>query len=118
MATCGRKITSIRQFCKYLKTKVYLIENNIAEEIESPKQAKRMPKYQNLEDSIRLFMSVEDSPRNYCIIPLFLNCASRLAELTNLNVEQISTESVTVIGKVNKERQTYLTPAVKNSVHA
>lgn len=35
-------------------------------------------------------MSVENSPQNYCIITLFLNCALRLAELTNLNVEQVS----------------------------
>lgn len=117
-ATCGRKIISIRQFWKYLKTRVHLIENNIAEELESPKQPKRIPKYLNLEDSIRLLMSVENSPRNYCIVTLFLNCALRLAELTNLNVEQISTESVTVIGKGNKERQIYLTPAAKNAVNA
>ncbi len=118
VATCGRKIISIRQFWKYLKTKAHLIDNNIAEELEVPKQAKRMPKYLNLEDSIRLLMSVEDSPRNYCIVTLFLNCALRLAELTNLNVDQINAESVTVIGKGDKERQIYLTPAAKNAVNA
>lgn len=118
IATCGRKIISIRQFWKYLKTRVHLIDNNIAEELESPKQGKRIPKYLSLEDSIRLLMSVENSPRNYCIVTLFLNCALRLAELTNLNVEQISAESVTVIGKGNKERQIYLTPAAKNAVNA
>lgn len=117
VATCGRKIISIRQFWKYLKTKVHLIDNNIAEELEVPKQAKRMPKYLNLEDSIRLLMSVEDSLRNYCIITLFLNCTLRLAELTNLNVEQISAQSVTVIGKGDKERQIYLTPGAKNVVN-
>jgi site-specific recombinase XerD len=118
VATCGRKIISIRQFWKYLKTKAHLIDNNITEELEVPKQAKRIPKYLNLEDSIRLLMSVEDSPRNYCIVTLFLNCALRLAELTNLNVEQISAQSVTVIGKGDKERQIYLTPAAKNAVEA
>ncbi len=118
VATCGRKIISIRQFWKYLKTKVHLIDNNITEELEVPKQAKRMPKYLSLEDSIRLLMSVENSPRNYCIVTLFLNCAMRLAELTNLNVEQISAQSVTVIGKGNKERQIYLTPAAKSAVNA
>lgn len=90
IATCGRKIISIRQFWKYLKNRVHLIDNNITEELEVPKQAKRMPKYLSLEGSIRLLMSVEKSPRNYCIITLFLNCALRLAELTNLNVEQIT----------------------------
>lgn len=96
----------------------HLIDNNITEELEVPKQAKRTPKYLSLEDSIRLLMSVENSPGNYCIVTLFLNCALRLAELTNLNVEQISAQSVTVIGKGNKERQVYLTPAAKNAVNA
>ena len=117
IATCGRKIISIRQFWKYLKTKVHLLDKNITEELEVPKQAKRMPKYLSLEDSIRLLMSVEDSPRNYCIITLFLNCALRLSELTNLDVKRINTQSVTVIGKGNKERQIYLTPAAKNAVN-
>ena len=118
LRTYGHKIISIRQFWKYLKTKTHLIDNNITEELEVPKQAKRIPKYRNLEDSIRLLMSVEDSPRNYCIVTLFLNCVLRLAELTNLNVDQSSAQSVTVIGKGDKERQIYLTPAVKNAVNA
>jgi site-specific recombinase XerD len=118
IATCGRKIISIRQFWKYLKNNVYMIENNIAEKLEIPKQPKRIPKYLNLEDSIRLLMSVEDSPRNYCIVTLFLNCALRLTELTSLNVSQICTEAVTVIGKGNKERQIFLTTAAKNSINS
>ena len=47
-----------------------------------------------------------------------MNCALRLAELTNLNVEQISAQPVKVIGKGDKERQIYLTPAAKNAVNA
>ncbi|MCL2261935.1 MAG: tyrosine-type recombinase/integrase [Defluviitaleaceae bacterium] len=91
--------------------------NNITEELDLPKQAKRMLNYLNLEDSIQLLMSVEDSPRNYCIVTLFLNCVLRLSELTNLNVEQISAKSVTVTGKGNNERLIYLTPAAKNAVN-
>jgi len=118
IASCARKIISIRQFRKYLKNNVQLIDNNIAEKLEVPKQPKRIPKYLSLEDSMRLLISVEDSPRNYCIITLFLNCALRLSELVNLNVEQIDTESVTVIGKGQKERQVYLTPAAKNAINS
>ena len=46
--TRARKIVSIRQFWKYLKTKVHLIDNNIVEELETPKLPKRIPKYLNL----------------------------------------------------------------------
>lgn len=38
--------------------------------------------------------------------------------LINLNVEQINAQSVTVIGKGDKERQIYLTPVAKNAVNA
>jgi len=52
-ATRARKIVSIRQFWKYLKNKAHLLENNIAEELETPKLPKRMPKYLSLDESIR-----------------------------------------------------------------
>lgn len=49
--TRARKIVSIRQFWKYLKTKAHLIDNNIAEELDTPKLPKRIPKYLSLEES-------------------------------------------------------------------
>lgn len=83
--TRARKIVSIRQFWKYLKTKVHLIDNNIAEELETPKLPKRIPKYLNLEESVRLLIECERSARDHCIITIFLNCALRLSELASLN---------------------------------
>lgn len=47
--TRARKIVSIRQFWKYLKTKAHLIDNNITEELETPNLPKRMPKYRQLQ---------------------------------------------------------------------
>ena len=116
--TCGRKIITFRQFWKYLKNKAHLINNNIMEELEVPKQPKRIPKYLGLEDSFRLLMEAEDSPRNYCIITLFLNCALRLSELVSLNIEQIDTDKVSVIGKGDRQRQIYLNPAAKKAVYS
>lgn len=71
--TRARKIVSIRQFWKYLKTKAHLIDNNIAEELETPpKLPKRIPKYLNLEESVRLLMESKKSPRDHYIITIFL----------------------------------------------
>lgn len=39
--TRARKIVSIRQFWKYLKAKAHLIDNNIAEELETPTQGNK-----------------------------------------------------------------------------
>ncbi|GAA0180424.1 tyrosine recombinase XerC [Clostridium sediminicola] len=114
--TRARKIVSIRQFWKYLKTKAHIIDNNIAEELETPKLPKRIPKYLNLEESVRLLLACNNSPRDHCIITIFLNCALRLSELANLNIDQVNNDILTVIGKGNKERKIFLTPAAKKSI--
>jgi site-specific recombinase XerD len=117
-ATRARKIVSIRQFWKYLKTKAHLLENNVADELESPKLPKRMPKYLSLDESIRLLIASEKSPRDYCILTIFLNCALRLTELVNLNIEQVQSDSIQIIGKGNKERRIFHTPATKKALAA
>lgn len=114
--TRARKIVSIRQFWKYLKNKAHVIDENIAEELETPKIPKRVPKYLNLEESVRLLIASEYSPRNHCIITLFLNCALRLSELTSINVEQVTKDTLNIVGKGNKERVIFLTPATKAAI--
>jgi integrase/recombinase XerD len=115
--TRARKIVSIRQFWKYLKTKAHLINNNIAEELETPKLPKRIPKYLSLEESVRILMESKKSARDNCIITIFLNCALRLSELASLNLDQVDSEVLSVIGKGNKERKIFLTPAAKKSIN-
>jgi len=117
-ATRARKIVSIRQFWKYLKNKAHLLDNNIAEELETPKLPKRMPKYLTLDESIRLLIASEKSQRDYCILTIFLNCALRLTELVNLNIEQVQSDSIQIIGKGNKERRIFHTPATKKALDA
>jgi len=116
--TRARKIVSIRQFWKYLKTKAHLIDNNIAEELETPKLPKRIVRYLTLEESVRLLIeSGNSSARDHCIITVFLNCALRLSELAALNIDQANSDVLTVIGKGNKERKIYMTPAVKQTLN-
>ena len=47
---------------------------------------------------------------------MFLNCALRLSELTSINVEQVTADSLRIIGKGNKERAIFLTPATKKAI--
>jgi site-specific recombinase XerD len=115
--TRARKIVSIRQFWKYLKTKAHLIDNNIAEELETPKLPKRIPKYLTLEESVRLLIqSKTSSTRDNCIITIFLNCALRVSEVVNLNIDQVNSDIICLIGKGNKERKIFITPAVKRAL--
>ena len=115
--TRTRKIVSIRQFWKYLKTKAHLIDNNIAEELETPKLPKQIPKYLTLEESVRLLLECRNSPRDHCIITIFLNYALRLSELASLNIDQVNNDILSVVGKSNKERKIFLTPAAKKAIN-
>ena len=115
--TRTRKIVSIRQFWEYLKTKVHLINDSITEELETPKRPKRIVRCLTLEEAVRLLIETgSSSVRDNCIITIFLNCALRLSELAALNVDQVNSDILKVIGKGNKERKIYMTPAVKQAL--
>ena len=123
-ATRARKASSIRVFFNYLSQKANLIEFNPAQNLETPKLDKRLPKYLSLEDSKRLLnVAGSDDNRNnkrdYAIITLFLNCGMRLSELEGINIKDINFSEcqMTVIGKGNKERTIYLNKACMTAIN-
>ena len=130
-ATLARKTASIRMFFKYLCNKMKLISNNPAQDLESPKLGKRLPKYLTLDESRKL-LEVTQSPkdashgnhdnsiRDFAIITLFLNCGMRLSELTGINISDIDFENnkLTVIGKGDKERTIYLNKACMKAINS
>lgn len=123
-ATRARKVSSIRIFFNYLTTKANLLEINPAQNLETPKLDKRIPKYLTLDDSRKLLnmASSEDNrnkERDYAILTLFLNCGMRLSELVGINIKDISfTEcKLNVIGKGNKERTIYLNKSCMNAIN-
>lgn len=122
-ATRARKASSIRVFFNYLCAKTNLIEVNPAQNLETPKLDRRLPKYLSLEDSKKLLnVTANDDNRNaerdYAIITLFLNCGMRLSELVGININDInfSENKMTVIGKGNKERTIYLNKACVKAI--
>jgi len=75
-----------------------------------------LPHYLSLDESIGLLSSAADSEqahkeRDYCILTLFLNCGMRLSELSGINLSNIHEDTLTVIGKGDKERTIYLNRA-------
>lgn len=124
-ATRARKVASIRVFFNYLTQKTNLLEKNPAQNLETPKQDKRIPKYLSLDDSKKLLeIAMSDDDRNkerdYAIITLFLNCGMRLSELVGINISDINfkDEKLNVIGKGNKERTIYLNKACVNAINS
>lgn len=123
-ATRARKVSSIRVFFNYISNKANLIEKNPAQNLETPKLDKRIPKYLSLDDSKKLLkVAVNNSDRNnerdYAIITLFLNCGMRLSELVGINIKNINFNDckLSVIGKGNKERIIYLNKACMNAIN-
>ncbi len=128
-ATLARKAASIRTFFTYLCNKTKRIPNNPAQDLESPKLDKRLPKYLTLDESRKLLETAsiaktgsngnhDNRTRDYAMITLFLNCGMRLSELIGINISDIDFENrkLNVIGKGNKERTIYLNDACISAI--
>ena len=125
-ATCARKISTIRIFFKYLTITSKMLKDNPAQNLETPKLNKRLPKYLTLEDSRKLLDNTfedeenKNKERDFAIITLFLNCGLRLSELVGINISDIKFDDLkmTVIGKGNKERSIYLNKACVDAINS
>lgn len=106
----ARKVATLKSFFKYIHGKAKLISENPAAELESPKINKRNPVYLTLDESKLLLKAIDgkNTERDYCIITLFLNCGLRLSELCSIDISRIKEDTLTVIGKGDKERTVYL----------
>lgn len=107
----ARKVATLKSFFKYIKGKRRLIEENPADELETPKIGRKKPIYMNLQEATQFIEGIQPnnaSPRNYCMMMFFLNLGIRVTELCNLNKSSIQGRYLTVVGKGNKERTVYL----------
>ena len=108
----ARKVATLKSFYNYLHNKAKVIQFNAAAELESPKINERHPIYLTLDQSIELLDSLDKSNKNYerdyCILVFFLNCGLRVSELCSIEINKIKSDTLTIIGKGNKERTIYL----------
>ncbi len=121
-STRARKSATLKSFFKYLFQKRKVISEDPSYELDSPKIGRRLPKYLNLDDSVKLLQTAYDSDsktvmRDYCMLTLFLNCGMRLSELRGINITDIRDDTLSVIGKGNKERTIYLNAACMDSIN-
>ena len=130
-ATLARKASTIRVFFHFMCNKTKRIPINPAQDLESPKLDKRLPKYLTLDQSKELLESTsnseitcghgnhDNSERNFAMITILLNCGVRLSELVNINISDIDFENnkLNVIGKGNKERTIYLNNACIKAIN-
>ena len=110
-----RKISSLRNFFKYLEKVAHIIKENPTKDLDVPVPRASLPKFLSLNESMRLLEAADtaDSKRDYCIITLFLNCGMRLSELVGIDIKDIDfyENRLKVLGKRSKERMVYLNDA-------
>ena len=121
--TKSRKVASLKSFFDYLHSRINLIDINPALRLESPKANSRLPVYLTLDQSNQLLDAAlnnkneEYKKRDYAIIMIFLNCGLRLSELSSINIDKIKDDdTLTVIGKGNKERTIFLNKACVEAI--
>lgn len=111
--TITRKITSLRSFYSYLE-KERLIDINVFKLIDTPKIERKLPKFINDNEIMRLYDSIDTKTdlgfRNYIIFDLLFSCGLRASELVNLKVNDIrlSRKEILIHGKGSKDRYAFL----------
>jgi integrase/recombinase XerC len=107
--TIARKLSAIRSFFKFL-IKQGVVDQNPAETVITPKQAKKIPIYLPVDDMFRLLDSIESKTllksRNRAMFETLYSCGIRVSELAGLDMEDINqaTRVIRVVGKGNRER--------------
>ncbi len=116
--TRSRKIASIKGFLTYSYKITKTIAVDIGQNLENPKLEERLPVYLT-EDECRILLNSVNSRnwiRDWCILTIFLNTGMRLSELCSLNISNLNNNTITVIGKGNKERIVYFNKAVMEAL--
>ena len=119
-ASRARKLSAIKSFYKYLTVHTKQLDSNPVESMEYPKLRKSLPKYLTLEQSKALLRAVDgpNKTRDFAILMIFLNCGIRRSELVGLNLSDVYTDRIRVVGKGNKERIVYMGSSCKAAIDA
>lgn len=117
----ARKIAAIRSLFRYLTTKAKILTKDPTLDMESPKLGKRSPVYLTLTESKTLLNATNSrdkhSIRDHSIISLFLNCGLRLSELCSINISDMKDDTLSIVGKGNKQRTIYLNKASLKAIY-
>ena len=108
--TLARKLSAVREFCKFLYSEK-VINDNPAAEILTPKQEKPLPKFLSV-DEIKLLIATATEKKEYrwqriaVMIELMYATGLRVSELVSLPENAVNHNKglITVFGKGRKER--------------
>ncbi|MHA1206197.1 MAG: site-specific tyrosine recombinase/integron integrase [Candidatus Hodarchaeales archaeon] len=118
-----RKICSLKSFYKFLKKEAF-ISINPAENIESPKIPKSLPKTISVDEAAQL-LNAPKNLRDRAVLYLLYGTGMRVSELSDLNIENLDLKNrlIRIIeGKGNKDRiiplPDLIIPIIEKYLHA
>lgn len=100
----SRKLTSVKEYYKYLTVITNGKINNPTVLVKSPKQAVKLPVYLEEAEIENMMEITKDNPRKHLIISLLYYTGLRVSELCHLKAKDVSVSSLNVLGKGNKQR--------------
>ena len=111
-----RKISSLKGFYKYL-VRNNKININPFIYVTLPKKEKKLPKFLNTNEMDELFIPVDFDDflriRNRLIIELLYATGIRVSELVNIKLNDITDDSIKILGKGDKERIVFFNDVCK-----
>ncbi len=104
-----RKLTAIREYCKFLVAEGVL-PSSPAENIIRPKQERKQRVFLRVDEYMRLLNAALGNSRDYAILQLFLQTGIRVSELVGLQFPDIDLDEgiMLINGKGNKQRTIFL----------
>ncbi len=115
-STTARKLATLRSFYKFCLRRGYVTNNPLAS-IRTPKQEKRLPKYLELDQILRLLQAPDDTTllgsRDRAMLEVMFSTGVRVSELVDLRLDDVDFlgESIRVRGKGKKERISPVSPS-------
>ncbi len=123
-----RFLSSIRSFFEFLE-RHGLAKNAMVQMVQNPKKQKKLPRPASEKDINSIFDMVRESPksgenlwestRDLALFMLLYGSGLRISEALNLTVSDVltATDSLSIVGKGNKQRIVPLLPNVKQTLH-
>lgn len=103
----GRKLSSLRAYFKYLQ-RHKIIAKNPTSGIKNPKQEKRHPQVLNVDQAVTMMEAViEPDPeglRDLALAELLYGSGLRISEAIGLDLNDVDSDVIRVVGKGAKER--------------
>lgn len=104
----NRKLSTLRTFFNWLQNQM-IIDKSPMHKVQAPKQEKKLPMFakQSEMNSTKwnhLFSNDFDGHRDRLMVELFYQTGIRLSELIELKTKNVTSQSIKVLGKRNKER--------------